>query len=279
MKIDQPTIQGARSWSNFDDWHLSPNNAPTAPDWSAVDGMVDSFKHYCQRVQVDVSATLAKWDNLLSWLGGDPIRVDWTTFRPLRLYREEDWSDWFSFLLASSKTGVTAHYLFGQSTGHPDAFAQPPRVERETSADQFRGDVLIWWSDGCVTHIEIKIGDPNLRKTYDTAEHLENRFRGSNRRWMDFIVLLPLQRAEWDAIELAATTKRSIHCRTWEDVSIGLRRGILSDQSILWKSFARAFIGAIEQTLLQFRNPRANGIPEMTVENHLRVLREGQCNE
>lgn len=49
---------------------------------------------------------LLESDAQLAELGGDPLRDAWASFRPLRLSREEDWSDWLAHLIQTSRTGV-----------------------------------------------------------------------------------------------------------------------------------------------------------------------------
>jgi hypothetical protein len=266
----------AAKWSIFDGWLEPPKGRDGRYSWGAADDLVETHRRYERAIGEVVEARLADWDQDLAAFGGDPIRRDWTNFRPLRLSREEDWSDWFAFLIEMSSTGVSASHLFGGAESASSAYARPAKVEREVIAEPYRADLVVQWIDGGVAHIEIKIGDQSLEKTFATAKHLQEVYGREYARWADFILLLPIQKAEWDSLVDRIDVNRHVDCITWQDVSIGLRRGLLSAESVLWKSFAFAFVGAIEQTLLQFAAPTNRGFAVGTVEQQLQVLEEGR---
>src|SRR6476646_7374272 len=75
-----------RSWSGAAAWT------------SAIEARVGIHRDALARLR-------RSWDNSLVDLGGDPSARDWTSFRPLRRDREEDWSDWLAQLIEDSRTG------------------------------------------------------------------------------------------------------------------------------------------------------------------------------
>lgn len=280
MATTKDQVESPGAWLIFDDWREPTRGSGHGPSswssWRAVQELVDAFDGYARAVERVLEAELVEWDRDLAEFGGDPVRTDWTHFRPLRLSREEDWSDWLGFLLETSATGVTGCYLFGAPGGDSAAYARPAKVEREVIVEPFRADLVIRWSGSDATHVEVKIGDQSLEKTFSTARRLRETFGRHVRRWTDFILLLPAQTADWESVVDRASADVQVHCVTWQDVSIGLRRGLLADEPIIWKSFACAFTGAIEQTLLRFTAPQTGTAVVATVEQQLSVLQEGR---
>jgi hypothetical protein len=269
-------VPSADEWGIFAEWHEPASARDGRYSWGTTEELVAAHRKYEHAIQEVIESRLAGWDQDLAEFGGDPMRRDWTGFRPLRLSREEDWSDWLAFLIEISTTGVSASQLFGETGSVPGAYSRPAKVDREVIAQPYRADLLVRWTGGGVTHVEIKIGDPNLEKTFETADRLQEKYGHGCRRWIDFILLLPVQRSDWDSLVDRIDVNRHVGCITWQDVSIGLRRGLLSDESVIWKSFALAFVGAIEQTLLRFPGPSHRGGRMGTVEQQLHVLEEGK---
>ena len=139
-------------------------------------------------------------DDSLADLGGDPSARDWTSFRPLRRDPEEDWSDWLAQLIEDSTTGGFALALLGKiehRSTHVDYI--PEAVHREVSHEGYRADVVIEWRDASYTHIEVKVGDPGLAKTFETAKKMEMRFGSDRARRSDVVLLLPEQHWAWNA--------------------------------------------------------------------------------
>jgi hypothetical protein len=65
--------------------------------------------------------------------------------------------------------------------------------------------------------------------------------------------VLPEQREAWAYFEAARPALcHGIHLLTWRDVSIALRRALRSGEreSVRWRVWAHAFVGAIEQEWL-----------------------------
>src|SRR5262245_37323887 len=87
-----------RSWSGVVEWKAAPA-APLGPGRRTIARL--------RRAS----------DQLLVALGADPSARDWTSFRPLRRDREEDWSDWLAQLIEESRTGRFAWALLGRIEG------------------------------------------------------------------------------------------------------------------------------------------------------------------
>lgn len=197
---------------------------------------------------------------------------DFESFRPLRISREEDWSDWLAHLIQTSTMGTFARDLFDGNCA--------TSVTREASLGNGarRADLLCRWSTGkTATHIEVKVGDDAFEKTFETAglveaEHLETR-------WKHFVLLLPEQLTQWDRI---ASSRQTVVARTWSDVALALRRQLWTqEEPIVWRVWALTFCGAIEQVLLGF--PRQTMLEARKLEpgvlQHLTLLRTARNSE
>jgi hypothetical protein len=257
----------------------------TTPRWASLARWLELGDAVQTRQIRELAKLAAEWDQRLGQLGGDPCTRPWSTFRPLRLGREEDWSDWLAHLLETSRTGSFAAALFEASTD-PLALAEP-KVEREEvvqTADQARrADLRIAWTTGAVTHVEVKVGDRSFEKTFDTALALRDAHRGVT-QWTDFILLPEDDRDEWlsEAQTHSLARKVEIRTLTWRDVSLALRRTLLAGgDDATWSAWAVAFCGAVEQTLLgHCQLPRPDYMPirreaaAATAFHQLQLLRE-----
>lgn len=197
------------------------------------------------------------WDDSLVDLGRDPSARDWTSFRALRREREEDWSDWLAQLIEDSETGRFASFLLGviEHRSAPSDYLAA-EVHREIPYEGRRADLVIEWRDDSYTHVEVKVGDPDLAKTLTTAQKMAKRF-GSDRRRSDVVLLLPEQRGAWDAeCRSQPEMGERVKVRDWNDVARALRRVLpeSAKESIHWRVWAHAFCGAIEQVLLHMRS-------------------------
>lgn len=167
----------------------------------------------------------------------------------LRPEREEDWSDWLAQLIADSKTGSFAEQFFGGTPADSFAINQ---VRREVSTQEgWRADIVVEWQDSSYTHLEVKVGDSNLGKTFDTAMAIEQRFQRHRRRG-DFILVLPEQSEDWDqCCQQNPDLGNRVSMLTWLDAArafrLALRQG---SESPAWRVWAHTFCGAIEQKLL-----------------------------
>lgn len=245
------------TWTAFDDFRKPPRRW----SWEDADSLVAALDGWKSEFRLAVAGRRRLWDELLADLGGDPGSRDWTGFRPLRQYREEDWSDWLAQLLEDSESGLFAAALFRHESGTPVSYARPA-VQREVIHEGYRADLVVEWPDRSYTHIEVKVGDPNLAKTLETAYKMQASFASLTRR-SDVLLLLPEQREAFEA-----ECRRLPEMRTrvvpldWLDVARALRTVLPNRdaESINWRVWAHSFCGAIEQGLLRF----GSALPSVT---------------
>jgi len=83
------------------------------PDWQVFDYLFSAHSAVTDGYYTEFDKLIEKWDSELAEFGNDPTRTDWSRFRPLRLSREEDWSDWLAYLIERSDKGVFAQSLLG----------------------------------------------------------------------------------------------------------------------------------------------------------------------
>lgn len=240
-------------------------------DWSTFDGFKRPTKvrswagvaKWIERVEKrsgperDALARLRKsWDEVLADLGGDPSARDWTSFRPLRRDREEDWSDWLAHLVEDSRTGRFAWVLLGKfEPGTRQSDYVESVAHREVSHEGYRADLIIKWTDATYSHVEVKVGDPDLAKTLATAKKMEMRFRHARRR-SDSVLLMPWQSEAWNVeCKRQPEMRERVHELTWIDVACALRDALRhgKNESTHWRVWAHTFCGAVEQDLLGIR--------------------------
>jgi hypothetical protein len=196
-----------------------------------------------------------QWERKLSSLIGDSLTIDLDHFRPLRLRREEDWSDWLIWLLETSTTGVLAKALFGSCMNCNAAALKLPRTKREdwTNDQSRRVDILLMWKQQAVD-VEVKIEDMHLEKTGETAEKVERKYREYS--WHHFILLSDDLLTVWNSIGSDRATRITIHEILWRDVVRALRRCLWQErESMLWRAWAWLFCRAIENKVMRLADP------------------------
>lgn len=236
------------SWEFLRGW-TPPRTTPT---WEAAAAWWSSFARITEAERAELRALRDAWDEALRDLGGDPSATDWSGFAPLRRDREEDWSSWLAQLLADSKTGIFAAELFGDGGTTTREVLRAPRVRREVPVEDRRVDILIEWSSGTYSHVEVKVGDPHLEKTPDTATKLRRAMAHCS-DGVDILLVLPDQRDAWDRIRADSPVAcAGIQLLTWIDVAVALRRALRAEEqeNLRWRVWAHALCGAIEQELL-----------------------------
>jgi hypothetical protein len=235
-------------WEFLKDWKLlfqlndleKNSEVMILPTWNSFNSFFNTFKNFSEKEKKYYMELLEHSDEILHEYGGDPLNHIWSDFRPLRLSREEDWSDWLAFFIKES-TGKFVFHLFNFNKL---LFS----IEREFIADSSRADIVIEWGDKTEgTHIEIKIGDPNLSKTHSTSMDIRNS-KPHVKHWFDFIILLDKQETDWKKVdELNKEKKIEILYRTWSDVAVALRKCLYEkSENLLWRSLAYTFAGCIE---------------------------------
>jgi hypothetical protein len=236
---------------------FSAARIPLRIEWKAVALMAEKIHAAVGPVQRRFDDLNRAWSDRLQSLCGDTTDLNWSQFRPLRLSREEDWSDWLAWLLEASTTGMFAHILFGPQMRCPASALSLPTVEREPTTEdkERRGDILATWSAlGIIANIEVKVWDGQLDKTFDTAKKLKAARQAKD--WYDFILipdeLLPL----WDTIAANHADDDPVDAITWKDVTHGLRSCLWQGrESLFWRVWAWTFCSAVEERILKLSKP------------------------
>lgn len=228
------------------------------PDWDSADKMWDALQKAADQIQERLKSTLVRWDIKLGQLGGDPQRREWQHFRPLRLRREEDWSDWFAHLLATSKSGQLGYKLFREIVGPKmQGDFSHPEVEREVVVRNRRADIVLITGNRVGIHVEVKIGDTHFEKTGETSALVADTFvpeRGPVMVWHN-VLLVPEDLKEGVVLD-EHHTGVEIKTIVWAHVASSIRAvlaGADSDaEEISWRVWAWTFVGCIEQKILGF---------------------------
>ncbi|MFC1671292.1 hypothetical protein ACFL20_12945 [Spirochaetota bacterium] len=164
-----------------------------------------------------------------------------------------DWSDWLGFLIERS-CGSFNRILLERPGFKYKAYAFP-KVDREVVSGGYRSDIVILWRNKHADHMEVKVGDPGMEKTYGTSVAMRKKYGKHIKAWSDWILILDRQQEDWDNIvEKVKGSKKytdiDIQSITWIDVAIAIRKCLYNKlETITWMTWAVAFTGAIESTL------------------------------
>ncbi|MBI2360151.1 MAG: hypothetical protein HYV04_14850 [Deltaproteobacteria bacterium] len=226
----------------------------------AIKRMQDKSREALEPTKREYNRLYADWQKRLRCLGGDPSTLGLENFRPLRLSREEDWSDWLAWLLEKSETGVLAETLFGTVMNCEAASLKSLTIEREvyTEDQERRADIVVTWKspEGQGTHVEVKVQDDRFTKTFETAKKLEAAKPGTT--WYHFILITDEVMPAWTEVGKRLHKHKEIDISSilWGDVVRGLRRCLWEGlECLVWRAWAWSFCGAIEQKLLGLRTP------------------------
>lgn len=216
--------------------------------WSAANERSHSFKAVVTAAGRRLDTCLREWDRALNDIGGDPSREDWEKFRPLRLSREQDWSDWLAYLLALSRTGRFPARLLAGDVRYAEHWQVSP--EREVRSPGSRADLVVRFVDGGWVHFEVKIGDLDLAKTPGTAQALRSVIEGEFKG--DYLLLPAADVGEWEDVKKGLDGADTITILTWHDVAKALRASVRerNAKNLRWRVWAATFLGAVEQRLL-----------------------------
>lgn len=223
--------------------------------WKRVGDFVSGADAIIQEQLLPLPDLLKASNSDLSRFGGDPGNKNWGSFRPLASSREETWSDWLQFLIENSGSGFLALELLGRKLS---GGIRAEKVEREicaegkTDSDQRRrADILVYWSNGYLSNIEVKLGDKNFAKTHETAEKLHAKIGGE--RWTDHILVPGAEAAAWgrESDKIRGDFGFPVELLTWEEVAVALRRALYAGREAeVWLSMAYVFCGCIEEIAL-----------------------------
>jgi hypothetical protein len=273
-------ILNESSWGVFITWNYIIDSNNIKYDWSSFDRLIPYHNAIINKEYEELFPLLEEWDIILNDLNGEPTYRDWDKFRPLRLSREEDWADWLAHLIQTSEKGVFASEIF--RIKGIDNYSFPKKVLREEiSKKGYRADIIIQWQNRNYTYLEIKIGDPNLNKTFPASEAFRDKFDVKKSNWSNFILLLSYQIPEWDYLVETIESDTIISSITWEEVCIALRRSLLSEESIIWKVWAYTYLGAIEQILIGYPGYllKKNKRPKESLDKKILILKNSLYHE
>jgi hypothetical protein len=145
----------APSWKVFKSFPRRPNaeHDNWTPSWFLTKEWIGQVQQNARHEAEAILPLLARWDSALGALGGDPARDQWEHFRPLRLSREEDWSDWLAYLLRTPDGFRIADTLFppAQHSG----LVEDVRREESVLDGGRRADLVLLWSDNRASHVEV----------------------------------------------------------------------------------------------------------------------------
>ncbi|WP_224247029.1 hypothetical protein [Hyalangium gracile] len=215
--------------------------------------MVDALQSAAQRMMAEESNRFeeALAESAPRWevLGGDPLSNDWSRFRPLRLGREEDWSDWLAHLLESSSTGAFARSLLHPSTrGQGSVTSWQGQAGREQPTSGGHRTDIRFEPQGVSFHVEVKVGDKQFEKTFPTADQVEAE---GSQPWVHLILLPEEDLDAWFACEGEKPRRIKVGVLTWRDVARALREASGDEaEPLAWRVWAWSFCGALEQRLL-----------------------------
>jgi len=261
------------NWDIFNNWELPKSETLSDhSNWDVFNILNSLFDKITSSKYVELIPLVEKWDELTKYLGKDPTHVNWSNFRPLRLNREEDWSDWLGFLIENSE-----YSEFSKNLMNIYISGKPMKLYREVACGNYRADIVINWRDNVYSHIEVKIGDENLLKTYATCLKLEEKF--PNTKWTHYILLLSSQLSAWGDINQSNSGHLEITPLTWEDVTISLRKALLGNENLSWKVWSYSFIGVIEQKLIGFKGYLLDQKPREKVDTKLEILKKSLNHE
>lgn len=219
--------------------------------WAALEEWREVAGRAAAAAELELAARVRRWQGWLEPLG-EVSSMDWRRFRPLRLSREEAWTDWLAHLLEHSVSGVLAEDLLAGHEALPPVEFKRLNVAREvcSSEGERRADLIIEWKTA-VAHVEVKVGDQDFEKVFETGRLLEEAY-GRRRAWADYILLPPEDLEKWlEVAAVAGPNERSVKAVTWADVAGGLRRAMRSGaESLPWRTWAHSYCGAAEQRLL-----------------------------
>src|SRR5437879_725289 len=108
------------------------------PRWESINALKRSAEQALAPYEELYHRRKRVWDKKLLAVCGNLGGLEWSDFRPLRLSREEDWSDWLAWLLETSTTGALAESLFGTSMDCGRGALKRPRVTREDRTEERR---------------------------------------------------------------------------------------------------------------------------------------------
>jgi hypothetical protein len=150
-------------------------------------------------------------------------------------------------------------------------------VLREDFHQQYRADIVIHWCKGRSTHIEVKIGDDDLAKTFETAEKVMAKHAATTPRegWTHYILLLRPQCDHWLDVARDDRSGLAVAAVTWDDVCVAIRRVLAGSEAMPWNVWAWTYLGATEQKLIGYDPSRPVSLSGAAIDPKIEILTRG----
>ncbi|MBI5497204.1 MAG: hypothetical protein HY904_19480 [Deltaproteobacteria bacterium] len=234
-------------------WHFMPSFRVPEPSWDGANSMVRELRDTMEAERESNEQALRVSDAALMDVGGDPCRENWWQFRPLRLSREEDWSDWLAWLLSTSTAGTLGHGLLGQwMPGTTPVDFVRPQVLREHVFGDYRTDIVLKTASGRFAQVEVKLWDKHWEKTEGTGAEVRKALKIEKGNMVD-VILAPAPAIQARQGRMTPREVEELPYKTldWGSVASALRRTLHAKaEATPWRVWARTFAGAMEQRLL-----------------------------
>jgi hypothetical protein len=221
-------------------------------DWDAVGHFASSVEPYLQEVREEARRLVMDQEARFGLgTGSEPLRVDYGMHRWLRDECEPAYSDWLQWLVETIGRRDWIGSLLGIPADSHIIHAATPKVsavEREVPVCQEDDGALvgfldldIWFGDAARIVVELKTFDQSFEKQLRYKEALdvgdvETEF-----------VLLTKDHPDTETVF-------GFRTRNWESFCLEARRlvpAVAQDRGVVVASLMLAFIGAVEQNVLQ----------------------------
>ena len=240
------------------------------PPWEKLAPLVSASRKLSDSLRKKTERLLEQSNARLSPLQ-DPLSLDFSSHRWFAGKREENYSDWLSWIieqLGDAKLVFRLLKIEAPSLAEK-CWGVKPEVRREYPVEEGhddqsgRLDILIRYSPEALIAVEVKIDDTDYTKNEGYYKSVENLF-GKETKYYKLLVI----DAEYDG---------SFKVIKWKDVCLELRR-MVSDKSVkepLLCALMLAFAGAVEQNLLELSIVKSGWFHSGTIDYLLTYLPTG----
>lgn len=218
-------------------------------DWAPVQAFIKAVQPVLKLEQERLSDLLDKSKKILRPFD-DPLRINLGAHRWLKSEREEAYSDWLGWIVEQIETSSLIFPVFGlqdkeSSKLYPGA-ATAGREKSIPGTDSGRTDLELRFDENEAILVEVKNVDIDSIPKEQLKEQLE-KYANALPKFKHRVLLAPSgQQASYAA---------NFKLRRWQDVCMELRRIVpilCKDSRMIQAAMILAFVGAVEQNLLDF---------------------------